>query len=1345
MSDEEFDDFSIDDDALIQFASIEQSVGNSDGVTAARNPAKSVSSAWSVGARPPAGKSPVFQLRNGLPQTNTRSLSGSDSNGLSVVSAAIRPSTTINNARVPQGFGTAARKLVQNGRPPISNVRQTSMGNTNTRKQKAESDEVNLIEVLSDGDDPEIEFCSPPPGHHATKKVDQGTNCTITHTVTSAETARVARANAIRGLTGFTNGGPNWLTNAQKNRQNGATDRTITKQTNNKNVKVTEWDSERPQVQVLQTHLPFRPTTPRKTGKTWDRTAYSKSGQRIVKRGSAKKTGPKKKKAGGGGWDDEASDVDLDEEEEEEDDENGFDQFPMPFIDPSTYQNRFLPENAPLIMPCFSILSSRQTDTATTTPATGVQYINIHLPYQLSKARISIRDRQELFYAEHVGGFADRSRKDVYSGDSPVELFPAGKLVFLMPTKPLVTQQHEACQESCGIPSADAATITGDDPDNWREAAWRDKRVFYATPQTFRNDMARGRVDPMDVVLVIVGRTPEKVQEIVDNLHISHIEIREAESPEISRYMYKKNIYRHRISMGDEIMEIIDIWVQFMKPLIEQLIKAGVLSERARCATQIKPFTIQSVSRNAFANKNYKVAYPAMLLWHLTDALSKLMEYTTTMFMRKLRAIADETLKGVTKAAKADLQNNPEFRKLERRVDLLLNETSSGADRHPKLRTMKDLVVKHFEHAYNAADESGNPAVTRCMIFCSFRDGVTEIVDTLNEANPLIRAHKFVGKANSSKDDTDKGLTQKQQKEVIEKFRKNDYNVLVATSIGEEGLDIGEVDFIIIYNCPNSSIKMLQRVGRAGRKRDGQIHVFMTEGREDGNWDTALLSHQEMQSEIITGRNIELYDDVERLLPEGTNPTCIEQVLSIDPYVPEDKAHNKKKRKAAAGAKTSKAKKARGEPVPEGALDGFIMASSLTKKGKKLGSAKKGTLGIRTDLLPGADSDSDSDDMTTLSQLGRSRDDDDDSEEDTPPSPKKSRARLSASSKVKSARALKRSLDMDTESPLQAKFTKASALHTSKERSYAGPSTRKPVPVRKKKTVVVEESDSEEDEDEDPLGLSFASKDRTVTSGEPQPTSTVTPRNTKAKEILPSSDFSNIDSRWMLDLDDDEFDSHMPSKGSTFKTPSAVRNTSSRSMPPPSFIPARALVKTPSTVEPSPIPIRKAIKKRIILATSSDGEEGRSARLPSSDKERLDFTSPTVPLGARPTKPRPRRLNHLIEDDVAVEGDTTMGDDLSGEESDSDRRFAGQFEPTQAPNGFNQRAAYLAGLSTQGRPGGPDFSDHSDQHGRFLAKARRPVFLSQEDDATREGPSSEYEGSFVCGDDTVEYESDEDI
>lgn len=62
------------------------------------------------------------------------------------------------------------------------------------------------------------------------------------------------------------------------------------------------------------------------------------------------------------------------------------------------------------------------------------------------------------------------------------------------------------------------------------------------------------------------------------------------------------------------------------------------------------------------------------------------------MFQKKLRAIADDTLKGVTKAAKESLKSNPEFRKLEKKVELLLGETTSAADRHPKLRTMKDLV-----------------------------------------------------------------------------------------------------------------------------------------------------------------------------------------------------------------------------------------------------------------------------------------------------------------------------------------------------------------------------------------------------------------------------------------------------------------------------------------------------------------------------------------------------------------------------------------------------------------------------------------------------------------------------
>lgn len=504
----------------------------------------------------------------------------------------------------------------------------------------------------------------------------------------------------------------------------------------------------------------------------------------------------------------------------------------------------------------------------------------------------------------------------------------------------------------------------------------------------------------------------------------------------------------------------------------------------------------------------------------------------------------------------------------------------------------------------------------------------------------------------------------------------------------------------------------------------------MTEGREDGNWDSALSSHQDMQSEIITGRNIELYDDVERLLPDGCNPTCVEQVLTIDPYEPEDKAHNKGKRKSAADAKTPKAKRARGDPVPEGALDGFIMASSLTKNGRKLASKKKGRLSVRKDLLPGADSDSNSEDEVTLSQLGRSRSDD---SEDEPPAKsrrtntKKATSKGAISSRAKPPRAKLSSAQSDNDSPLQSKFRIP------------------PLPAKPKKQITVGDSDeAETDEEEDPLGLSVSSKRSSAKTAQ-RPVTKPSAKHANPKDILPSSDFSNIDSRWMLDVEDDEFDSQIPSKRSALKTPSVTKKPSSHSMPPPSFIPARAMTKTPSTLNTSPIPNRKAAKKRV-LATSSDGEDGRLGPLSSAARdEAAMFTSPLVTLAGRRPIGRKGRRNVLVEDEVEVEGETTMGDDLSGEESESDRRFAGQFHPTQAPTGFNQRAAYLAGLATQARPGGPEFSDQSDKHDRFLAKARRPVFLSQEDRGPREGASSEYEGSFICGDDTVEYESDEEF
>ena len=121
--------------------------------------------------------------------------------------------------------------------------------------------------------------------------------------------------------------------------------------------------------------------------------------------------------------------------------------------------------------------------------------------------------------------------------------------------------------------------------------------------------------------------------------------------------------------------------------------------------------------------------------------------------------------------------------------------------------------------SYHITQESCEGENTRVMIFASLRDSVEEIVEKLKPLAPLVKAMPFVGQASGR---ASKGLSQKEQGAVIRSFKSGGYNTLVATCIGEEGLDIGEVDLIICFDAQNSPTRMVQRMGRTGRKRDGR-------------------------------------------------------------------------------------------------------------------------------------------------------------------------------------------------------------------------------------------------------------------------------------------------------------------------------------------------------------------------------------------------------------------------------------------------------------------------------------------------------------------------------------------
>ncbi|EOD49576.1 putative helicase c-terminal domain-containing protein [Neofusicoccum parvum UCRNP2] len=116
-------------------------------------------------------------------------------------------------------------------------------------------------------------------------------------------------------------------------------------------------------------------------------------------------------------------------------------------------------------------------------------------------------------------------------------------------------------------------------------------------------------------------------------------------------------------------------------------------------------------------------------------------------------------------------------------------------------------------------------------------------------------------------------MDQRRQEEVVKQFKAGVYNTLVATSIGEEGLDIGEVDLIVCYDQKASPIRMLQRMGRTGRKRQGNILLLQMEGKEENDALQAKDAYEKMQDKISKGDEFNFHTDIaRRIVPIEINP-----------------------------------------------------------------------------------------------------------------------------------------------------------------------------------------------------------------------------------------------------------------------------------------------------------------------------------------------------------------------------------------------------------------------------------------------------------------------------------------
>jgi ERCC4-related helicase len=963
--------------------------------------------------------------------------------------------------------------------------------------------------------------------------------------------------------------------------------------------------------------------------------------------------------------------------------------------------------------------------------------------------------------------------------------FPTGKIIFVAPTKPLVAQQQQACHGICGLPWDCAVEMTGGTKASLRGDEWKTKRIFYMTPQTFENDLCSTAVNAEDVVCVVVdeahratgnyayckviqwitarnpffrvlaltatpGNKPDKVQEVIDNLHINLIEIRTEEAADIRKYVHTKKEDPVVVPLGGVVAEMRDLLAKVMRPSLEILNQNGLTHIKDPCS--FSSFTTTLMYKDAAKRR---LISERKLFNHVTDlgamarAMEYLVKYSVHMFYRRVvemqSGTSDKGKKAATTRQKNKFQNNSVIQEIERLY--VASQDSKGRIQHPKMGYLQNTVAAHFADE----EEHGRKEDTRIMVFCQFRECVNEIVEILGEQEG-IRPTEFVGQ--SSDNQGNKGMTQKEQEAVVRDFKSGKYNVLIATSIGEEGLDIGEVDLIVCFEAVKNSVRMLQRIGRTGRKRDGRIVVLMSEGPEEKNWEHSKESHKSIQNELMNGSHLELFDDVERLVPEDITSVAVMQEVEQPPFEPNMVGKPGRQKKIPKAKKNS-------DPyrnVPDEGFKGFIKVSDMKKKPRK---ARK------------SDREGDSEASASDSQpsgLSLSVD----VEEQKAPQKKLC---LSDDSDDEQ---LERGIVIAAKTPVQKVaarpiLTNSAGSSSRKGRLGAGRAPRKIATPQSTDSrasasshmVAVPLSSSPPVEGSPPLQIrngnvqaafNVSDEDGDISDGKTD--STISSPIKGPKRRAPHPLIAKLAAQLGNISDDSEKEEEEVEEGDEVEEEEEEDKLKQNRRK------ARVVPRISSSPVESPIVSKrgrtKEVRRKVVrLASSSPVATMGPPSAPASTKRKKELKpkkdqsekkeNKRKIIGASPTSRRLFQYEADRSTDEEIHGERDENDEgRDSEEDSSDLEHVGDFMPTQAPKGYNQNAIYLQSLLSQDavatpfrRPaksrqaGGFQMGLDSEQVRRFVQDT--PNRRSELDSGSEE---DDYEvGSFVCSDDELVFDT----
>ena len=426
--------------------------------------------------------------------------------------------------------------------------------------------------------------------------------------------------------------------------------------------------------------------------------------------------------------------------------------------------------------------------------------------------------------------------------------YPDSKVLLLGPTRPLIDQYYKLFLRHFTIPENELAVFTGFVKPEIREELWKTAKIIFSTPQGLENDLISNRFSLESVSLLgldeahravgdysyvwiakqytkksihsrIIGLTAspgsdiEKITEVCRNIYVDNVEIRTDEDPDVKPYIKDVKIKWIYVDLPPHFKRIQKYLSDCLKSKIhkirEILPKLNNPIETKRDMLALHSFLLKNITNNYENMRSLSLLAEAMKVQHALELLesqgiSPLLEYLEEL-VAKSKTTKVKAVKNLTK----DLN-------FKSALVLTRNLKESNIE-HPKYSELKKIVTQYTKDPKK-----------KIIVFSQYRDSITALNNVINQL-PNVKSRIFVGQAKKK----GSGLSQKQQLKILQEFEDNKFNVLIMSSVGEEGLDIPVVDAVIFYEPVPSAIRTIQRRGRTGRQKEGEVVILVAKGTRD--------------------------------------------------------------------------------------------------------------------------------------------------------------------------------------------------------------------------------------------------------------------------------------------------------------------------------------------------------------------------------------------------------------------------------------------------------------------------------------------------------------------------------